>query len=178
MHFGEVRRTGDVVLRTEGLTKGYGEPLFRDLNFDLPRGRRLGTAAWNGPGKTTLLRVLLKEEEPDEGTVRGGHLVELGYYDQHLKLLDPDKQVIRAVWPEADPDAEEGWMRDLLGRFGLQGDIVYQQVGKLSGGERSRAARRGWWQGVNVLILDEPTNHLDRGRASALSRRSRSSTAP
>ena len=110
------------------------------------------------------MRVLLKEEEPDEGTVQRGHLVELGYYDQHLKLLDPDKQVIR-VWPEADPDAEEGWMRDLLGRFGLQGDIVYQQVGKLSGGERSRAARRDWWQGVNVLILDEPTNHLDRGRA-------------
>jgi ATP-binding cassette subfamily F protein 3 len=169
MHFGGARRAGDVVLRVEGLSKGYDRPLFRDLTFDLPRGRRLGILGPNGSGKTTLLRVLLGEEEPDEGTVQRGHLVELGYYDQHLQLLDPEKEVIGAVWPESDPDAVEQGMRDLLGRFGLQGDQVYQKVGKLSGGERSRVAlARLVAQGVNVLVLDEPTNHLDLWACEAL----------
>ena len=98
-----------------------------------------------------------------------GHLVEFGYYDQHLKALDGDKPVIRAVWPEDDPDANEQAMRDLLGRFGLVGDQVYQPVGKLSGGERSRAALAQLVaQGVNVLVLDEPTNHLDLWACDAL----------
>ena len=77
--------------------------------------------------------------------------------------------MIRAVWPDEDPDANEQAMRDLLGRFGLVGDQVYQQVGKLSGGERSRAAlARLVAQGVNVLVLDEPTNHLDLWACDAL----------
>ena len=169
MHFGEVRRTGDVVLEAEHLSKAYDRPLFRDLSFSLPRGRRLGIMGPNGSGKTTLLRILLGDEEPDSGTVKRGHLTDVGYYDQHLKVLADDKPVIRAVWPDADPDAEEQRMRDLLGRFGLVGDQVYQPVGSLSGGERSRAAlARLVAQGVNVLVLDEPTNHLDLWACDAL----------
>ena len=169
MHFGTVRRTGDVVLEAEHLSKSYDRPLFRDLSFSLPRGRRLGIMGPNGSGKTTLLRILLGDEKPDAGKVKTGHLVEVGYYDQHLKVLADDKPVIRAVWPEADPDAEEQRMRDLLGRFGLVGDQVYQPVGSLSGGERSRAAlARLVAQGVNVLVLDEPTNHLDLWACDAL----------
>ena len=135
MHFGAVRRTGEVVLEAENLSKAYDRPLFRDLTFSLPRGRRLGIMGPNGSGKTTLLRILLGDEEPDAGKVKRGHLIDVGYYDQHLKVLADDKPVIRAVWPEADPDAEEQRMRDLLGRFGLVGDQVYQTVGSLSGGE-------------------------------------------
>ncbi len=162
MHFGDVRRSGDVVLDVEDLGKRYDRPLFEHLSFTLQRGRRLGIMGPNGSGKTTLLRILLGEEEPDEGEVKRGHLVEFGYYDQHLKTLPEDKPVIRAVWPEDDPDFEEQRMRNLLGRFGLMGDQVYQRVGALSGGERSRAAlARLVARGVNVLILDEPTNHLD-----------------
>ncbi len=169
MHFGGVRRTGDLVLRVEDLSKSYDRPLFEHLTFDLPRGRRLGILGPNGSGKTTLLRCILGEEEPDSGRVQRGHLVEIGYYDQHLKVLAEDKPVIRAVWPEADPDVVEQSMRDLLGRFGLLGDQVYQEVGKLSGGERSRAAlARLVAQGVNLLILDEPTNHLDLWACDAL----------
>jgi ATP-binding cassette subfamily F protein 3 len=162
MHFGGVRRSGDIVIHTEELTKSYDRPLFQALSFDLPRGKRLGIMGPNGSGKTTLLRVLLGQEEADSGTAQIGHLVEFGYYDQNLRLLAPDKPVIRAVWPEADPDAEEQRMRDLLGRFGLMGEQVYQKVGELSGGEKSRAAlARLVAQGCNVLVLDEPTNHLD-----------------
>jgi ATP-binding cassette subfamily F protein 3 len=169
MHFGAVRRSGDLVLHVEDLSKSYDRPLFKDLTFDLPRGRRLGIMGPNGSGKTTLLRVLLGEEEADSGTVQRGHLVELGYYDQQLLTLPADKPVIRAVWPDADPDAEEQAMRDLLGRFGLMGDQVYQKVGALSGGEKSRAAlAKLVAQGVNVLVLDEPTNHLDLWACDAL----------
>src|SRR5947209_4200915 len=100
MHFGAVRRTGDVVLEAEHLSKAYDRPLFHDLSFSLPRGRRLGIMGPNGSGKTTLLRILLGEEEPDAGVVKRGHLVDIGYYDQQLKVLAEDKPVIRAAWPE------------------------------------------------------------------------------
>src|SRR5262249_20692305 len=143
--------------------------LFAGLSFTLQRGRRLGIMGPNGSGKTTLLRVLMGDEKPDTGTVQRGHLVEFGYYDQHLKELPDDQPVIRAVWPHPDPDLTEERMRDLLGRFGLTGDQVYQRVGDLSGGERSRAAlARLVVLGVNVLVLDEPTNHLDLWACEAL----------
>ncbi len=162
MHFGAVRRSGDVVLEVEDLAKGYDRPLFTGLSFSLQRGKRLGIMGPNGSGKTTLLRVLLGDEEPDAGTVRMGHLVDVGYYDQHLKLLPPDKTAIEAVWPEPDPLIDQQKMRDLLARFGITGDQVNQKVGQMSGGERSRVAlARLVALGVNLLILDEPTNHLD-----------------
>jgi len=169
MHFGEVRRAGDVVLQVDDLSKAYDRPLFKDLTFMLKRGQRLGIMGPNGCGKTTLLKILLGLESADKGNVQVGHLVEFGYYDQHLKALDGTKTVIRAAWPFEDNDANEQAMRNLLGRFGLVGDIVYQTVDKLSGGERSRAAlAKLVAQGVNVLILDEPTNHLDLWACDAL----------
>jgi len=169
MHFGEVRRSGDVVLQVRDLAKAYDRPLFKDLTFSLQRGQRLGIMGANGSGKTTLLRILLGEEQPDAGTVQRGHLVEFGYYDQQLQTLPADKPVIRAVWPEDDASATEQAMRSLLGRFGLVGDQVFQPVGELSGGERSRAAlARLVALGVNVLVLDEPTNHLDLWACEAL----------
>ena len=114
MHFGEVRRTGDVVLQVEDLAKAYDRPLFQDLSFTCSAAQRLGIMGPNGSGKTTLLRILLGEEEPDTGSVQRGHLVEFGYYDQHLQMLPADKPVIRAVWPDDDPDVTEQPMRDLL----------------------------------------------------------------
>jgi ATP-binding cassette subfamily F protein 3 len=170
MHFGKVIRSGDVVLEGEDLSKSYGTNLLFDkLSFSLQRGKRLGIMGPNGSGKTTLLRILMGEEEPTSGTVRQGHLVEFGYLDQHLHVLPEDKPVLRAVWPEPDPELTEQRMRDLLGRFGLSGDIVEQKVSDLSGGERSRAAlARLVVQGANVLVLDEPTNHLDIWACDAL----------
>jgi ATP-binding cassette subfamily F protein 3 len=161
--FPEVSRSGDVIFHTEDLTKRYGEKLlFEKLSFDLPRGKRLGIMGPNGSGKTTLLRILLGDEEPTSGISQRGHLVFPGYLDQHLKILDEEKSVMRAVWPDDDPTWTEQKMRDLLGSFGLQGEIVEQQVKFCSGGERSRAAlARLTVNGANLLILDEPTNHLD-----------------
>src|SRR5205807_8143165 len=165
----EVRRSGDVVPQADDLTTAYDRPLFKDLSFTLQRGRRLGIMGPNGSGKTTLLRVIMGEEKPDAGRVQRGHLVEFGYYDQHLKSLPEDQTVLRAVWPDPDPSITEQSMRNLLGRFGLTGEQVYQRVGDLSGGERSRAAlARLVVLGVNVLVLDEPTNHLDLWACEAL----------
>jgi ATP-binding cassette subfamily F protein 3 len=169
MHFGAARRSGDVVIEARDLSKSFDRPLFKDLSFQLKRGQRLGILGPNGCGKTTLLKILLGLEKPDGGEARVGHLVEFGYYDQHLKTLDDDKSVIRAVWNPDDKNATEQQMRDLLGRFGLVGDQVNQDVAALSGGERSRAAlARLVALGVNVLILDEPTNHLDLWACDAL----------
>jgi len=162
MAFGEATRSGDIVFDVSDLAKSFDKPLFRDLSFALPRGKRLGIIGPNGSGKTTLLKMLLGEEEPTAGAVKRGHLVQTGYLDQHLKMLPEDKPVLRAVWPYPDPEIDEKKMRDLLGRFGLSGDIVHQNVGELSGGERSRACLAKLTAlGVNVLVLDEPTNHLD-----------------
>jgi ATP-binding cassette subfamily F protein 3 len=113
--------------------------------------------------------VLMGEEAPDKGVVQRGHQVEFGYYDQQLKTLPAGEPVIRAVWPEPDPEVDDQRMRNLLGRFGLAGEQVYQPVGSLSGGEQSRSAlARLVAQGANVLVLDEPTNHLDLWACDAL----------
>jgi ATP-binding cassette subfamily F protein 3 len=163
IQFNEVSRSGDNVFHVEDLSKRFGDRLlFENLSFDVPRGKRLGIMGANGCGKTTLLRILLGDEKPTSGLVQRGHLVFPGYLDQHLALLDLEKSVLRAAWPDDDPAHTEQKMRDLLGSFGLQGEIVEQPVKQLSGGERSRAAlAKLTVNGANLLILDEPTNHLD-----------------
>jgi ATP-binding cassette subfamily F protein 3 len=163
IRFSEVSRSGDNVFHVEDLSKRYGDRvLFENLSFDVPRGKRLGIMGPNGCGKTTLLRILLGDEEPTSGLVQRGHLVFPGYLDQQLALLDSEKSVMRAVWPDDDPDYTEQKMRDLLGSFGLQGELVEEPVKQLSGGERSRAAlAKLTVNGANLLVLDEPTNHLD-----------------
>jgi len=161
MHFRSVRRSGDVVFEVERISKSYDRPLFTDLSFQVKRGQRLGIMGPNGSGKTTLLRILLGKEQPDQGKVVQGQLVEVGYFDQHLQTLPEDKEAIRAIWPD-DPSTDEQAMRNLLGRFGIVGDQVFQKVGSMSGGERSRVAlARLVASSINVLVLDEPTNHLD-----------------
>jgi ATP-binding cassette subfamily F protein 3 len=163
IRFDEVRRSGDVVFHAEDLSKRYGDKvLFEDLSFDVKRGQRLGIMGPNGCGKTTLLRILLGDEEPTAGVVQRGHLVFPGYLDQHLRLLPEHEPLLRAVWPDPDPSLTEQKMRNLLGSFGLHGETVEQPVRELSGGERSRAAlAKLTVAGANVLVLDEPTNHLD-----------------
>jgi ATP-binding cassette subfamily F protein 3 len=170
MHFGDVSRTGDVVFEVREVSMSFGERvLFEGLSFDLPRGKRLGIMGPNGCGKTTLLKILLGEQQPSQGEVKRGTHVHTGYLDQHLKMLPDDQPVLRAVWPSPDPRIDEQKMRDLLGRFGLTGDIVNQPVSALSGGERSRACLAKLVAlGVNVLVLDEPTNHLDVWACEAL----------
>lgn len=163
LKFDTSRRPGDIIVEAEHVSKKLGnKQLFTDLSFQLQRGQRLGIMGPNGCGKSTLLKLMLGELKPDAGTIKLGHQVDVGYYDQHLETVMDEMTVIRAVWPPDDPTITEQQMRDFCARFGLFGEIVYHKVGNLSGGERSRVVlARIAAMNVNVLILDEPTNHLD-----------------
>jgi ATP-binding cassette subfamily F protein 3 len=171
MGFEEVERSGDIVVETRRLAKAYDAPLFSDLNVAILRGECVGVLGPNGSGKTTLINTLIGREKPDHGEVRLGHRVQVGYHDQGLQSLSPDTTVVRSVWPEDDPDWVEGEVRNLLARFGLTGDIVFQTVSQLSGGERAKAAlARLCATEANLLVMDEPTNHLDIWSCEALER--------
>jgi ATP-binding cassette subfamily F protein 3 len=169
MGFPPASRTGDIVLRVERLSKGFpGKPLFENLSFDILRGEKWGILGPNGCGKTTLLRCILGELELDDGRVIFGSGVKAGYFDQMLSDFDPDMQVLDAVRPTHKEFIEQQ-RRDLLARFGVTGDMVFQKVGSLSGGERNRTAlARLSASDANFLILDEPTNHLDLWARGAL----------
>jgi ATP-binding cassette subfamily F protein 3 len=171
MGFDEVERSGDIVVEARKLSKAYDKPLFTDLSLTVDRGQCVGVIGPNGAGKTTLIRALIGREKADAGEVKLGHKVQVGYHDQGLQSLDPNTTVVRAVWPEDDPDWVQGDVRDLLARFGLSGEIVFQTVGQLSGGEKAKAAlARLCATGANFLAMDEPTNHLDIWSREALER--------
>ena len=168
MGFSTEVRSGDIVLRAEHLGKAHDRPLFEDLSFDLTRSQRWAILGPNGSGKTTLLRCLLGEEPPDSGEVILGQGVEIGYFDQQLRALDDRDDVVDAIRPDRK-DTDEPKRRSLLARFGITGDTALQKVGKLSGGERCRAAlARLAAAEANFLVLDEPTNHLDLWARDAL----------
>jgi ATP-binding cassette subfamily F protein 3 len=171
MGFGEVDRAGDIVIEARKLTKSYDKPLFREVNLTVLRGQCVGVLGPNGAGKSTLIKTLIGRIPPDSGEVKLGHKVLVGYHDQGLESLPPETTVLRAVWPEDEPDWGQGDVRDLLARFGLTGDVVLHNVGQLSGGEKGKAAlARLAATSANLLVMDEPTNHLDIWACDALER--------
>jgi ATP-binding cassette subfamily F protein 3 len=171
MGFDEVERSGDIVIDARKIGKSFDKTLFKDLNLVVTRGQCTGVIGPNGAGKTTLIKTLIGREKADEGEVKLGHKVRVGYHDQGLHSLDPATTVVRAVWPEDDPEWAEGDVRDLLARFGLSGEKVFQTVGQLSGGEKAKAAlARICATSANLMVMDEPTNHLDIWSCDALER--------
>ncbi|MBM4005301.1 MAG: ABC-F family ATP-binding cassette domain-containing protein [Planctomycetes bacterium] len=168
MAFPPASRTGDIVLRVEHLSKRFERPLFHDLSFDILRGEKWGIVGPNGSGKTTLLRCVLGLLPADEGRSMLGAGVKVGYFDQHLMCVADATQVADAIRPDHKEFTIQQ-RRDLLARFGLVGDMAFQSVGSLSGGERNRTAL-AWLAAsdANFLILDEPTNHLDLWARAAL----------
>jgi ATP-binding cassette, subfamily F, member 3 len=162
MHFGKASRTGDWVIEAREVAKGFGTPLFTNFNLQIERGNAIGILGPNGSGKTTLLRVLIGELKPDAGEIRFGTGVYIGYFDQQLKSVDPEADALEAVRPPENPNATPGELRSILARFGIRGNMAFQKVGLMSGGEKSKVAlARLAARNVNVLVLDEPTNHLD-----------------
>ena len=156
------RRTGDDVLMTERLSKGYGErTLFSELKLHIRAGDRIALIGDNGTGKSTLLKCLIGEEKPDGGIIRWGAGVDIGYYDQHQSGLNDNKTVLDEVW-DRFPRMDQAEIRGALGLFLFTGDEVFEPIHTLSGGEKGRVALTELMlRKDNVLLLDEPTNHLD-----------------
>jgi ATP-binding cassette subfamily F protein 3 len=171
MGFDEVQRSGDIVIEAANVAKSFDKPLFHNFNGSIVRGQCVGVIGPNGAGKSTLVKILIGKIPPDSGTVRLGAHVKVGYYDQGLGSLAPETTLMRAVWPEDDLSWVEGDVRDMLARFGLTGDMAFQKVGALSGGEKGKAAlARLCATGANLFVLDEPTNHLDLWSCESLER--------
>ncbi|GGD07942.1 energy-dependent translational throttle protein EttA [Aquisalinus flavus] len=165
-------RLGGVVVEAENLKKGFGDKLLIDgLSFRLPPGGIVGVIGPNGAGKTTLFKMLTGVEGPDEGTLRIGETVKIGYVDQSRENLDPKKNVWEEISSGLDiltlGAKESGAQREVPSRayvswFNFKGADQQKKVGDLSGGERNRVQlAKMLREGSNLLLLDEPTNDLD-----------------
>ncbi len=159
-------RLGGVVIEAENLKKAYGDKLLIDgLSFKLPPGGIVGVIGPNGAGKTTLFRMLTGTEQPDDGALRIGETVKIGYVDQSRDDLAPTKN----VWEEISGGLDviklgnrEMPSRAYVGWFNFKGGDQQKKVGNLSGGERNRVhLAKMLTEGANLLLLDEPTNDLD-----------------
>ena len=158
----EIERSGRVVIEAENLDKSYGDThVFDRANLHVERGERMALVGPNGVGKSTLMRLLSKSEEPDAGAIKLGHNVTTGYFSQERYDLDENGTVLENMTDGA-PSEMIPRLRKILGAFLFRGDDVDKKVKVLSGGEKSRLAlARMLLQPANVLLMDEPTNHLD-----------------
>jgi ATP-binding cassette ChvD family protein len=166
-------RLGDLVVRAEGLSKGYGDRLLIDnLSFNLPRGGIVGVIGPNGAGKTTLFRMITGQDKPDAGALRVGDSVRLAYVDQSRDTLDPAKTVWEEISGGQDHiqvGSRQVASRAYVASFNFKGSDQQKRVGDLSGGERNRVhLARMLTSGGNLLLLDEPTNDLDVDTLRAL----------
>jgi ATP-binding cassette ChvD family protein len=166
-------RLGDVVIDVEHLEKGFGESLLiDDLSFKLPPGGIVGVIGPNGAGKTTLFRMIVGQDKPDDGSIRVGDTVKLGYVDQSRDALDGKKTVFEEISGGNDViklGNREVPSRAYVGWFNFKGLDQQKKVGQLSGGERNRVhLAKMLKSGANLILLDEPTNDLDVETLSSL----------
>jgi ATP-binding cassette ChvD family protein len=166
-------RLGQNVVDFEHLKKGYGDNLLiDDLTFKLPPGGIVGVIGPNGAGKTTLFRMITGQDKPDEGTIKIGASVQLGYIDQSRDSLDGKKNIWEEISNGQDVilvGKKEMNSRAYVSLFNFKGADQQKKVGTLSGGERNRVHLAKMLRtGANLLLLDEPTNDLDVDTLRAL----------
>lgn len=166
-------RLGSNVIEAQDVKKAFGEKLLYDkLNFDLPPAGIVGIIGPNGAGKTTIFRMIMDQENPDEGNFNTGETVKISYVDQSHKDLIPEKSIYEAI-SQGDEEILVGDRktnaRAYLSRFNFGGSDQSKKIGSLSGGERNRLhLAMALKEGGNVLLLDEPTNDLDVNTLRAL----------
>lgn len=157
------------VLIAKALSKSFdGVTVFQNAELDIKRNTTTFILGENGCGKTTLLKILMGQYQPDSGEYKYGNNIQCGYYDQAQTDLDPSKTVIDEVWDKY-PRMTQTEVRSALAQFLFKGEDVFKNVGKLSGGEKARVSLLKLMLGkANMLLLDEPTNHLDIHSREAL----------
>jgi ATP-binding cassette ChvD family protein len=166
-------RLGNEVIEAIDVSKAYGDRLlYENLNFKLPPAGIVGIIGPNGVGKTTLFRMIMKEETPTSGTFKIGDTVKIGYVDQRHKDVDPNKTVYDVI-SGGNENIEVGGKtinaRAYVSRFNFNGADQQKKVGVLSGGERNRLHLAMTLKTeANVLLLDEPTNDIDINTLRAL----------
>jgi ATP-binding cassette ChvD family protein len=159
-------RLGDKVIRFNGVTKGFGERcLMKDLTWELPPGGILGVVGANGVGKSTMLKMVLGQEQPDSGSIEIGATVMLRYLDQSRTILDDSKSVFDNI-TEGNPQIPFGAKvlegRAYVARFNFRGEDQQKLLGECSGGMRNRVLlAKMLREPANVIMMDEPTNDLD-----------------
>jgi len=156
-----VPECGFNVLQVVELSHGFGaKKLFHDISFDITNGEKVALVGDNGTGKSTILKAIMEEITPEEGIIRFGPRVVVGYFSQEHETLDWNQTILQEIMSTFNKGQEEA--RSLLAAFLFQGDDIEKKIGDLSGGEKSRVALlKLLLKGANFLVLDEPTNHLD-----------------
>ena len=165
-------RSGDDVVKVEGVCKRYGDKVVHEgLDLLVRRTERWAVMGENGSGKTTLLKMIAGALRPDAGAVSVGASVTMGYFAQHqMEQLSADRTVLEELVAHS-PTTNLGVLRNLAGAFGFHGDDHDKPIKVLSGGERARLAlAKILFDAPNLLVLDEPTNHLDLVTKRALVR--------
>jgi ATP-binding cassette subfamily F protein 3 len=149
------------VLEIKGLSKSFdNKMLFRNLDLKVEYGEKLAIVGRNGTGKSTLAKILLRECEADEGTIKYGEEIKIGYLAQNVTFKSNDQTVLDAFRDDLTISQQQA--RSALAKFLFTKDDVFKKIGTLSGGERSRLRLcKLMQQQINLLILDEPTNHFD-----------------
>lgn len=162
----EADQSGRKVIRAKNVCYRFDEePLIENFSIKITRGDRIGILGNNGVGKTTLLRLLLGDIEPQSGTIKHGTNLEIGYFDQLRESLDPEKSVAENVGDGRTYIRMNGKDRHIIGY--LKGFLFSPKrsmtpVKSLSGGERNRIIlAKLFTRAANLLVLDEPTNDLD-----------------
>ena len=156
-------RSGDIAYKGTDLKVGYGtKVVFDDACIEVRRGEKVALVGRNGEGKTTLMRVIMRELDPMDGESKVGHNVSIGYYAQNQEdILDKEDTVFGTLDRIAVGDIRTK-LRDILGAFLFKGEDIDKKVAVLSGGERARLAMAKLiLKPYNLLALDEPTNHMD-----------------
>ena len=166
IHIEEAEQSGRKVIRAKNIGYSYdGDPVIHDFSIKIMRGDRIGLIGNNGVGKTTLLRLLLGQLEPQTGTIKHGTNLEIGYFDQLRQTLDLEKSVAYNVGEGRTYIKLNGKDRHIVGY--LKGFLFTPKrssmpVKALSGGERNRVIlAKLFTRAANLLVLDEPTNDLD-----------------